>query len=552
MSYTVTGTQKLHHLQTDLEKGRIKLPQFQRDYVWDIEKTAALVDSILRGFPVGDLIYWHTDDRLREVRNLGRLEFPNADKGEKVHYVLDGQQRLTSIISSLLGLTVTRKNGSTIDFSSLLVHLNPVDRESPIVRNDYPEDEAGAYCVPLTQLWKRRGKEYESCPGTLRESRDKLSDRLIICEIPKVTLEDADLSIATDVFSRINTGGLELTVFEIMVARTFDQKKQFDLVEKFGEFSEELKDANYESFSSTDILQLISLMLEDDCKKKTILSLDKQRFIETWPDAVEAVKAAVDYVKTAFRVPVSRLLPYSSLLIPFSLFFHDNDLRPPKKAQAALLEDFFWKAGWSERYSSSSDSKLAQDKRMVKRFLKGKAVRFDWVANMDVDHCRDAPFSASQAFSKTILALLATLHPKKYSNGDLVNLQNDWMRQANSMNFHHVFPRAYLKKDGWEKWEINRVLNISLVDDFLNKRVMRDRAPAEYMDEFKNENTSFDDTMETQLIRVHQHPRNRKKSAAIWSNDYERFINERAEDIVGLLKSRLRKKEGKETVRMAR
>ena len=542
MSHTVTGTQKLQHLQTDLERGRIKLPQFQRDYVWDIEKSAALIDSILRGFPVGDLIYWHTDDRLREVRNLGRLEFPNADKGEKVHYVLDGQQRLTSIISALLGLTVTLKHGSTIDFSKLLVHLNPIDPEAPIVRNDYPEDEDRACCVPLTQLWNRRGEEYDSCKGSLRESRDDLSTRLITYEIPKVTLEDADLSTATEVFSRINTSGLELTVFEIMVARTYDPDQEFDLVEKFDEFSEELKDANFESFGSTDILQLISLMLENDCKKKTILSLDKKRFIETWPEAVEAVKAAVDYVKTSFRVPVSRLLPYPSLLIPFGLFFYDNNLKPPKRTQAALLEDFFWKAGWSERYSSSSDSKLAQDKRMISRFLKGKAVRFDWVADVDADYCRDATFSASQAFAKTILALLATLHPEKYSNGDLVNLQNDWMRRADSMNFHHIFPRAHLKKDGWEEWEINRVLNISLVDDFLNKRVIRGRAPSDYMEGFREENESFDDTMETHLIRAHQQTRSERRGAAIWSDDYGRFINERAEDIVKLLKSKLREK----------
>ena len=327
-----------------------------------------------------------------------------------------------------------------------------------------------------------------------------------------------------------------------MVARTYDPENDFDLVEKFDEFSEELKDANYESFGSTDILQLISLMLEDDCKKKTILSLDKRRFIETWPEAVEAVKAAVDYVKTSFRVPVSRLLPYSSLLIPFSLFFHENNLKPPGKAQAALLEDFFWKAGWSERYSSSSDSKLAQDKRMVKRFLKGKAVRFDWVANVDVDYCRDATFSASQAFSKTVLALLATLHPEKYGSGDLVNLQNDWMRRADSMNFHHIFPRAHLKREGWEEWEINRVLNISLVDDFLNKRVIRGRAPSDYMQKFRRENECFGGTMETHLIRVHKNARSKRRSAAIWSDDYERFVDERAEDVVRLLESKLRKK----------
>lgn len=540
MSHIVAGTQKLQHLQTDLEKGRIKIPQFQRDFVWDLERAAVLIDSILRGFPIGELIYWNTADRLREVRNLGRLKFPEADKGEKVHYVLDGQQRLTSIISTLLGLSVTLKDGVKIDFSELLVHLNRSDLDSPIVRTDLPEEEDDAYCLPLTQLWKRKGKEFDACTGVLRDARDDLSDRLRTYEIPRVTLEDADLSTATEVFSRINTSGLDLTVFEIMVARTYDTKKSFDLVEKYDEFAEELKDSNFESIGATDILQLIALMLDDDCKKKTILSLDKARFIQAWPHAVEALRAAVDYVRASLRIPVSRLLPYSSMMIPIALFFNGNSGRPPNKKQAVLLQDFFWKAGWSERYSSSSDSKLAQDKRMIKRFLKENPARFDWVATVNAAYCSDASFSTSQAFSKTILALLATLSPEKYNNGDLVNLQNDWMRQANSMNFHHIFPKAHLKKERREDWEINRVLNISLVDDFLNKRVIGGRAPSDYMKEFRSENEGFEKTMESHLIRVKNHPRRSRHSAAIWSDDYDKFIEERAKDVIALLQSKFR------------
>ena len=107
--------------------------------------------------------------------------------------------------------------------------------------------------------------------------------------------------------------------------------------------------------------------------------------------------------------------------------------------------------------------------------IEEKRVRFDWVAPINTEHVRDSTFSASQAFSKTVLALLASLQPQKYSSGDLVNLRNDWMRRADSMNFHHVFPKSYLKKNDYEDWKANRVLNISLVDDFLNKRVIRAR-----------------------------------------------------------------------------
>ena len=322
-----------------------------------------------------------------------------------------------------------------------------------------------------------------------------------------------------------------------MVAKTYDPDQEFDLVEKYEEFSEELQDAGFDSISATDILQLIALMLSDDCRKKTILDLEREAFIDTWPDAIENIRASVDYIKTAIRIPVSRLLPYASLVIPIALFFHENQRRPPNNEHAELLKDFFWRAAWSERYSSSADSKLSQDKRTIGNILRTNRVRYDWAAPVNVDYFIDESFSASRAFSKTILALFASRQPQNYRTGDPVNLQNDWMRRANSMNFHHVFPKAYLKGRGYDAWEINRVLNISLVDDFLNKREIRARPPSQYMDEFYEENDGFEEAMATHLIDAQWVENDEPASAAIWFDDYERFIRERADAVICLLET---------------
>ena len=538
--YIELGDQKLQHLSTEIEQGLIKIPQFQRDFVWDVDKAAELIESIIRLYPIGALIYWRTADRLREIRNLGRLEFREADQGERVNYVLDGQQRLTSILAALLGLEVTLRDGARKDFSSLVVHLNRDDEDSPIVRKDFP-DECDAVCVPLAQLWSRIGDKFDACAGQdkLREARDKFSDRLRTYCIPKVTLIEAELFVATEVFSRINTLGTELNTFEIMVAKTYDPDQGFDLVDKFEEFSTELQGTGFESIDATSILQLIALMLRDDCKKKTILNLERMEFIKAWPFAINNLKAAVDYIKSAFQIPVSRLLPYPSLIIPIALFFHQSKGEPPNSSQADLLADFFWRAGWSERYSASSDSKISQDKRTISSFINENPVRFDWLESVTSEYIRDRTFSASQAFSKTVLALLASLQPQQYNSGNLVNLRNDWMLRANSVNFHHVFPKSYLKGKVEEDWEANRILNISLVDDFLNKRVIRARAPSEYMKEFKNQNDKFTTTMSTHLIETHYVKDNDKASSAIWSDDYERFIDERASAVVRLLQSKL-------------
>ena len=536
--YIETGDQELKHLPTEIEKGLIKIPQFQRDFVWDVDKVADLIESMLRQYPIGALIYWRTADRLREVRDLGGIEFKRAGQGERVNYVLDGQQRLTSILAALYGLEVKLRDGSEKDFTSLMVHLDRGDEDSPIVRTDCLGDDS-AVCVPLVQIWNRKGNEFDSCDGKLRDERDEYSDMLRTYRIPKVTLVEADVSVAAEVFSRINTTGTPLDVFEIMVAKTYDPDRNFDLFEKYEEFSEELQDASFGSITATNILQLIALMLKNDCKKKTILNLDRTAFIDTWPHAIENVRAAVDYIKSAFQIPVSRLLPYPSLVIPIALFFQQSNAKDPTSRQAELLANFFWQVGWSERYSSSSDSRLAQDKQTISHIINENHIRFDWAEPVTPNHIKYRMFSTSQAFSKTVLALLATLQPRRYNSDNLVILRNDWMQRANSLNFHHVFPKKFLRDNKFDDWEANRILNISLVDDFLNKRVIRARAPSEYFEEFKDKNDKFQASMSTHLIETQMSGNDGESSAAIWSDDYMRFIEERAVAVVNLLKSKI-------------
>jgi len=98
-------------LLSDIEKGEVKIPQFQRDFVWSIQKSAALIDSVIKGYPIGTFIFWDTKDRLRSVRNLGNVALPDPRDGDVVSFVLDGQQRLTSLFATLKGLKVERLTG---------------------------------------------------------------------------------------------------------------------------------------------------------------------------------------------------------------------------------------------------------------------------------------------------------------------------------------------------------------------------------------------------------------------------------------------------------
>ncbi len=63
-------TKTFSNLIDEIEKGQIKIPQFQRDFVWTIQKSASLIDSIIKGYPIGTFILWRTKERLRSVKNI--------------------------------------------------------------------------------------------------------------------------------------------------------------------------------------------------------------------------------------------------------------------------------------------------------------------------------------------------------------------------------------------------------------------------------------------------------------------------------------------------
>ncbi len=105
-----------------IRHGSIKIPQFQRDFVWSKAQSARLLDSVIKGYPIGTFILWSTHERLRSIRNLGGVDLPDTPPGNAVKYILDGQQRLTSLFVTLNGLTIKREEHSD-DYGDLWLDL---------------------------------------------------------------------------------------------------------------------------------------------------------------------------------------------------------------------------------------------------------------------------------------------------------------------------------------------------------------------------------------------------------------------------------------------
>ena len=161
---------------------------------------------------------------------------------------------------------------------------------------------------------------------------------------------------------------------------------------------------------------------------------------------------------------------------------------------------------------------------------------------VDSDYVWDnGVFRTGNSFVKAILCLFAAQGPESFDDGSKVVLDNDWLIQGNSKNYHHFFPRSWLRKQGWEEWEANHVVNITIVDDRLNKHVIRDKPPATYLKMFgRSGDPKLAARLKTHLINPDRD--------GVWDNDYERFIDRRCAVIAREVNKRLIPQPGREVV----
>lgn len=528
-------SKKYSDLISDIEKGIIKIPKFQREFVWGIDKTAKLLDSILKGYPIGTFILWKTDERINDIKNVGNLDIPSTPDGTKVEYVLDGQQRITSLFAAYRGAKIQKAGEKKVtDYGDIVVNIGVDISESD--GQVISAEPSGGKSISLSTVLNfsfAKAKELESqfSPEELALI-DSYATAFRTYEFSIVILRKEDIDSAIEVFTRINTGGQTLTLFEIMSAKTYDEAQTFDMTVKWGDFIKKLKDIKYEGVSNSVVLSLLSLVLSrtKECKRKTILELEKQAIIDAWDGAISALKDSIDYFRTTYRIPVSQILPYDALLIPFGYFFyHKKD--KPNGDQKKYLEEFFWRMSLAFRYSSSTESKLAQDIKRIDSILLGERPDYADI-KVDLESPRalvETNFSAGNSYCKAILCLLAYQEPKDFRDNGKVILDNSWLKIANSKNYHHFFPRAYLKAK--ETSNSNSLMNITFVSDHLNKRKIGAKAPSVYIGDFNDENSDINAALRSHFIDL--------SGFGIESDDYATFLAKRSQRIYDALKSRI-------------
>lgn len=471
---------KYEALFLEIDVGQIKLPMFQREFVWEKEQSAKLIDSILKGFPVGTFIFWRTRDDLRSYKEVGNHKLPETPKGDYAQYILDGQQRITSLYAIRKGIRVTR-DGKLVDYQDIYIDLDhDANTDEQIVVTEKTDGRRylsvhRLLTTQVTDLWDDFDRETLKKVETLRS-------RLTGYDFSTITIKDYPLDVACEVFSRINTGGKALTVFEVMVAKTYDEARQFDLAQQYellrdgsGDGKDCLTAAKFETVPEAIIMQCVAAITRRGVRSKDILKIPRETFVENWSPMKASLFTAIDFIRSELGVSVSQLIPYPSLLVPLTYFFHQTKNAKPTHAQKKLLEQFFYWAGLTGRYSSGVEGKLAEDFNRMDSVASGAAPAYpanELTVRQSV--IRETYFSAGNAYCKSILCLLAFHQPKSFDTNGVVILDNSNLKIALSRNYHHFFPKAYLAEK-FPQSEPNLISNITLIDGFATNIALEKR-----------------------------------------------------------------------------
>lgn len=510
-----------------VDKSIIQIPPFQREFVWNASQICFLLDSIYRGYPIGSFIFWKTIRRLPHHREIGGIKLNDIPQGSQIDYVLDGQQRITSLYAAIRGANIDNEK------YSFFFNLNTGKFQSE--RGEAEDEADNQNRIPLEKLFVESRSEYmkytSSFPDKHQDLLHGIYDRFKLYSFSVIYVQEEDETEDEDqsesvkkivsIFSRINETGRKLSVVAKMVARCWGEG--FNIREKFDEFYETNPDLL--NIREETILQAASAILNQRrSRTRDILeTTDIQSLERQWDDIIVAFMLALEFVKNKVKVKKLDYLPFDTLLVPLT-YFHYKE-KNPSNTQIQQLQSWFWKACLSGRYSAAVESKTEEDCSLIDQILEGKTADFQYQIDWDTFKNRliSQNYNLRNAFCKTILSLYSYLDPKSLKDGRDTNIHGAFSGYYKN-NLHHFFPRKYLEKT----FDANRdrrdsIVNIAFAPAIVNIE-MSDTAPSEYIAAFRAENEDMDEILKTHLI-------DDAEKFGITENNFALFLEKRAEKI---------------------
>jgi hypothetical protein len=436
--------------------------------------------------------------------------------------VLDGQQRLSSLIYALTAPDLSLKDSSQRRwfFVDLDVLIDEPDNDEVVFDRakrelrglDKVETQYEQRILPCTVLlsqqsfyqWRDGFEDWlrQTTPDDLDKYRKDWRDAwtaaatafqtfdVPLVELPRIEEADGDsIGRVCAIFEKLNSTGVDLSVYDLLTARLYRSGIQLhdlwtEAVKTHARLRAWSKGSADEHKFGVLVLRTLALLRGLDPKPRILIDLKPAEFEADWRRAAAAMERALELTELVgqdgFGVFAEKWLPGYGLIPILAALRALIDDRKLGATERDELRRWYWCNVFLERYSSAVESKSRKDyQEMTRHWFEGAAEpevfrdAQNWIGTPGF-RIRGSASYASAVYSGTF-CLLALRNARDWRRGEDIRLQE--------LQDHHIFPQAYLKRHGITKRvDVNTIANRTLVSDETNNKI-KDKAPAEYLND---------------------------------------------------------------------
>lgn len=525
----------LYDILKDIHKGKIQLPDFQRGWVWDDDRIKGIIASVAKSFPIGAVMLLETGNETIRFKTKPVEGAPDANGQEPDLLILDGQQRLTSLYQAIITnrvvvtqnakkyqikrwyyIDMNKAMDSNSDLEEAIFSINEDKKITENIGRDIVLDlsseelEFKNLMYPVCMVdeydeWRTKFSEYWDY------DRDKIKfwnefERRIIkgftgYMLPVIVMKKINPKEAVcQVFEKVNTGGVSLSVFELLTASFASE--DFDLKTDWAKISSEFKPYKIlDKTSNIDIIQAITLYstyqrrkeLEAagekenlpavSAKRKEMLNLSLSDY-KKYRDVVVSGFIKASKILLENHIFSSRDVPYSTQLVPMSTILAKLGNEIDNIGNKNKLMRWFWCGVFGELYGSANETRYALDMVQVVDWIESNSQEPKTIYDANFVPARLHTLrTRNSAAYKGVYAILMDENTKDWLSSTKIDFSTYF---SESIDIHHIFPVAWCEKkeNNIPRSDFDCIINKTPLSGRTNRIVSGD-APSKYLDRLK-------------------------------------------------------------------
>jgi len=525
---------------SEIEQRRLVLPRFQRMEAWGPPQVQELLQSVIDGLPIGAILLLEVSG---EPEFAYRVIEGAPEEGEPVReMILDGQQRLTALWRALNDdypndrYFLRISTDGSVDPEDLpiveRVRLHRRDGKTYPMWVSVPEQVYARGLIPISLLnpdrereadeWVDRVTEGESREvyKALNQQVGKYREQVKHFEIPYIRLKAGTrLEAVIATFTKVNTQGTPLSPFDLVVARM--ELHNVDLHTLSDSLWANVPGLRrFTRVDDLDILRALTLLSGKKPTQSNVLSLDPDFLRREWRKLERGARRALSFLEDEVvfdgdRIPTEAILPAL-----FALWAEVPEGGVEEGNARILLRQYIWRAFFSDRYERAVNTAVFQDYRALRERLRGSRVE---VPIMEAE-LPESPKELEDAgwpkrrdrLARAILCVTLRGQAKDIYDGRPVTVESIVSRE-----YHHLFPKKYLRDRGWGDEKADRALNVALITWRTNRQILA-ASPREYLENAASR--MLDDEELVDRLRSHLIP-----IEPFLGEDFQEFLRQRAE-----------------------